>query len=130
MSEPAEHERADRAATPGARGETELALPLPPEFLERIVEFVTPIVRDRLAAEQAEPSPYFTVAEAADFARCKPQRIRDLLRPGPARRLTPVKEGGRTLVLRDELRAYIAGEPFPPRSPRARRSRAARGFQR
>jgi len=107
-----------------------LALALPPEFLDSVVELVTPIVLERLAAEQPEPSPYFTVDEAAEYLRCKPQRIRDLLRSGAAQRLTPIKEGGRTLVLRDELRAYAAGEPFPPRSPRRRSTRSTNGLPR
>ena len=41
-----------------------------------------------------------TVEEAAGLLRCKPQRVYDLL---SQRRLSRVKEGGRTLLLRDEV---------------------------
>jgi excisionase family DNA binding protein len=47
-----------------------------------------------------------TVDEAAEFLRCKPQRVRDLL---SSRRLTTHKEGGRTLVSREELQAHVQG---------------------
>jgi excisionase family DNA binding protein len=104
-----------------------LALQLPAEFLDSVVALVTPIVLERLAAEQPEPSPYFTVDEAAEFLRAKPQRVHDLFYEG---KLTRYKDGARTLVLRDELRAYAAGEPFPPRSPRRRSSRSTNGFPR
>jgi len=64
-------------------------------------------VGDLLAARPAGPataSPYLTVAEAADFLRCSRERIHALL---TQRRLTRHKDGGRTLVLRSELEAYV-----------------------
>jgi excisionase family DNA binding protein len=55
-------------------------------------------------------SPYLTTREAAEFLRCKPQRIHDLL---SARRLTRIKEGRRTLVLRAELEGLLGvGTPI------------------
>jgi excisionase family DNA binding protein len=53
-------------------------------------------------------SPYLTIPEAAAYLRCKRQRVDDLL---SQRRLSRVKDGGRTLVLRAELEAYLRGEP-------------------
>jgi len=48
-----------------------------------------------------------TVPEAAGLLRCKPQRIRDLL---AQRRLPRVKDGGRTLIARRDLEAYLGDE--------------------
>jgi excisionase family DNA binding protein len=61
---------------------------------------------ERLAAklQPAEPSPYLSIPEAADYLRCSRHRIDDLL---SARRLRRVKEGRRTLIRRDELARYI-----------------------
>jgi excisionase family DNA binding protein len=55
------------------------------------------------------PSPYLTIPEAAAYLRCKRQRVDDLL---SQRRLGRVKEGGRTLIARSELEAYL-GEAAP-----------------
>lgn len=61
-----------------------------------------------LAVEQRnghEPeSPVMRVEEAASYLRCKRQRIDDLLSAG---RLTRLKEGRRTLVLRSEVVALL-----------------------
>jgi excisionase family DNA binding protein len=59
-------------------------------------------------ASTSEPetlSPFMTIAEAAEFLRCKRQRVDDLL---SARRLTRFKDGARTLVSRAELAEYVA----------------------
>jgi excisionase family DNA binding protein len=57
----------------------------------------------------AQTSPYWTVAEGAEYLRCTRQRIYDLL---TARRLTRVKEGRRTLLRRAEVEAYVGtGQP-------------------
>lgn len=64
-------------------------------------------VNDLLAARDGGPataSPYLTVAEAADYLRCSRERIHALL---TQRRLTRHKDGGRTLVLRSEVEAYV-----------------------
>jgi excisionase family DNA binding protein len=57
-----------------------------------------------LRVDGANESRYLTTAEAAEFLRCKPQRIHDLL---SARRLTRLKEGRRTLVVREEVEALL-----------------------
>jgi len=84
---------------------------LPPELVDALVERVCSQVLERLRSEQGPPpapSPYCTVTEAAEYLRCRPQRVRDLL---SARRLTTCKEGSRTLLRRDELVAIVeAGE--------------------
>ena len=49
-------------------------------------------------------SPYMTIAEAAEYLRCRRQRIDDLLSSG---RLTRRKEGSRTLVLRDDIERHL-----------------------
>jgi excisionase family DNA binding protein len=69
------------------------------------------IARRALALARAElhpppPSPYMTIPEAAAYLRCRRQRVDDLL---SQRRLTRVKDGGRTLIARAELDAYLRG---------------------
>lgn len=104
-----------------------LTLSVPDELVEQIVERAAVIALERLRAEgAAAPSPYLTVAEAAEYVRAKPQRIYDLL---SKRRLTRFKDGRRTLVSRAEMNAYLAGErlrsvaPALPPPPRKRMPR-------
>ena len=85
--------------------EKRLVFTLPPDAIEAIAERAAVIVLERLEAERPATSPYLTVAEAAEFARCSRQRIYDLL---SARRLSRVKDGSRALVRRDELEAWLA----------------------
>lgn len=88
---------------------SELALAIPPELVEQIAHRAAELALQDLAGR--EQSPYMTVTEAAEYMRCKPQRIRDLL---SQRRLTVRKDGSRTLVLRAELEAHLAGETVGP----------------
>ena len=85
-----------------------VALTLTPEQLGTIAEHVAKIVLAQLDergnGSAASSSPYLTVPEAAEILRCPRQRIDDLL---SQRRLTRVKEGGRTLLLRDEIETYL-----------------------
>lgn len=65
--------------------------------VEVIAQRAAEIVLDQLG-EPPAPSPYLTVGEAAEFLRCKPQRIRDLL---SRRRLTTHrKAAGRWSLVR------------------------------
>jgi excisionase family DNA binding protein len=68
-------------------------------------------IADRTAAllradgrSRAHQSPYLTVEETAIYLRCRRQRIYDLL---SQRRLSRIKDGGRTLISRAELEAYL-----------------------
>lgn len=82
-----------------------LTIALPAEAVEAIAQRAAEIVvglEERAAASAA--SPYMTVAEAAEYLRCPRQRIDDLL---SQRRLTRVKDGGRTLIRRDEIESYL-----------------------
>lgn len=86
------------------------------EAIDRIAVRAAEIAVARLA-ESAQRSPYVSIPEAAELLRCRRQRVDDLL---SQRRLTRVKEGRRTLVLRAEVEAYLRGEPTgawttPPR---------------
>jgi excisionase family DNA binding protein len=96
-------------------GEARLTLELPAEVIEAIAERAAAIVVQRLEQPAAE-SPFMTVAEAAGYARCKPQRIYDLL---SSRRLTRHKDGARTLIQRQELEAYLAATTGPRTAGRA-----------
>ena len=90
-----------------------LTLNLPEPLLQALAERAAAIVLDHLQAAPAG-SPYLTIKEAAEYARCKRQRIDDLL---SARRLTRYKDGRRTLILRAELDAHLA----PTTGPKAAR---------
>ena len=81
---------------------SELALPIPDEWLEAIAERVAELLAERAPA--ANGSPYLSVAEAAELLRADPQRVYDLLSSG---RLTRIKDGSRVLVCRAELDAYL-----------------------
>lgn len=82
-----------------------LTITLPPEVLEQLVEQVTAKVVDRLTTAQDTPPPkLMTVKQAAAYVGAKPQRIYDLL---SQRKLARYKEGGRTLVSREELEAHV-----------------------
>jgi excisionase family DNA binding protein len=96
-------------------GEVRLTLDLPAEVIEAIAERAAAIVLQRLEQPAAE-SPFMTVAEAADYARCKPQRIYDLL---SSRRLTRHKDGARALIQRAELEGYLAATTGPRTAGRA-----------
>ena len=99
----------DPAAHP--TGVVRLTLELPAELVEAAAERAAAIVLQRLEQEHtAAQSPFMTVAEAAAYARCKPQRIYDLL---SSRRLTRHKDGARTLIQRAELDAHLAPTSGP-----------------
>ena len=97
----------------GSRIKIGLALDSEDMDIESVIDLLADRLADRLRSQQdgdapAPSSPYMTVEEAADYLRCKPQRIYDLLSQG---RLTPVKDGRRTLVERSEIERYLRGEP-------------------
>jgi excisionase family DNA binding protein len=89
-----------------------LSLTLPPALTEAIARRAAELVLQQLQVGPDQASPYLTIPEAAAYARCKRQRIDDLL---SARRLTRHKDGRRTLVLRAELEAHLAGTTGPGR---------------
>jgi hypothetical protein len=77
---------------------SELALPIPAEWLEAIAGRVAEILEERAPAENG--SPHLNIAEAAEYLRCGRQRIYDLRSSG---RLT--RHGN--LVARAELDALL-----------------------
>ena len=81
-----------------------IVVELPPAAVDEIVARVAAIVLEQLGSASA--SPYLSVDEAADYLRCKPQRVYDLL---SARRLTKLKDGSRVLLLRAELDEHLSG---------------------
>ena len=78
-----------------------LILPVPAELLEAIATRAAELVEDRVAEA---PEPWLDVQEAADYLRCKPQRIYDLVSQG---RLMNRKDGRRLLFRRSDLDAYL-----------------------
>jgi len=89
-------------------------------IVDAAAERATERVLEQLAGQLSfGASPYLTVPEAADYLRAPSrQRVDDLLTAG---KLSRVKEGGRTLIRRAELEAYIERGSVSP----ARRRRAA-----
>jgi excisionase family DNA binding protein len=88
-----------------------MSVELSEELLEAIAQRAADLVGERVGRQHAaSQSPYLTIREAADYARCKRQRIDDLL---SMRRLGRYKDGSRTLILRAELDAYLAKEATP-----------------
>jgi excisionase family DNA binding protein len=78
------------------------------EALEAIAARAADLVLARMAGERAQRSAsrYLTVAEAAAYLRCKPQRVYDLRSSG---RLSGVKDGSRVLIAADDLHAHLVG---------------------
>jgi excisionase family DNA binding protein len=87
-----------------------LSLPVPPALVEAIAQRAAQLVLERLGERPKGESPYLTIPEAAAYARCKRQRIDDLL---SSRRLTRYKDGRRTLILKAELEARLQGDACP-----------------
>jgi excisionase family DNA binding protein len=84
-------------------------LELPDSVLEQIAQRAAEILLAREPISNGNTaSTYLTITEAAEFLRAKRHRVDDLLSRGT---LTRHKDGSRTLILRSELEAYIAGEP-------------------
>ena len=65
--------------------------------LDALVELVARRVLEELQGSAAPVSPYMSIPEAAEYLRCRRQRVDDLLSMG---RLSRVKEGSRTLLRR------------------------------
>lgn len=79
-------------------------LELPPE----IVDVIAQRAAELFAAEHgANASPYLNTAEAAEYLRCKPHRIHDLVHRGELRVL---KDGSRNLYRREDLDAILVPE--------------------
>lgn len=89
------------------------------DLVELVAERAAEIVLERLdVAPTAAESKFLSIAEAADFLRCKPQRIYDLCSSGQLERH---KDGSRVLVRRADLVAHLL-----PTSSRNGSSRAVR----
>lgn len=82
--------------------------------------------RDRLRDET--PTPYLTVEEAADLARCHPATIRRAFGAGALRAFRPAH---RVLLREDDVRAWVEGkaavEEERPRPGRGRQRRQKPG---
>jgi excisionase family DNA binding protein len=95
---------------------------LVPDLAERVADTLA----DRLASPSTR-SPWFTAEEAADYLRCKPKRIYDLVSQS---RLPTHRDGSRLLFHRDELDAYLlddADTTLTPPAYLASRSRSRAG---
>jgi excisionase family DNA binding protein len=85
----------------------------PGAALDAALTALVPAIAEQVAALLAERttdarSPWLTVAEAAEHLRCRPKRIYDLISQS---RLPAHRDGSRVLLRRDQLDAYLSGEP-------------------
>ena len=101
--------RAEESGDPG-QGDERAANARPDLLADSMRMMIAAEVERRIRGLESAPrlareGRFLTVAEAASVLRCKPQRVYDLL---SQRRLSRVKEGGRTLLLRDEVEALPA----------------------
>lgn len=86
---------------------TPIGLTFPEEVLEQIAQRVAEILAERTSTATAIGiQRWFTIDEAAEYARCSRQRIYNLRSSG---RLSRHGDGGRALVDRQELEALIQG---------------------
>ncbi len=79
---------------------------IPPESFEAIAQRAAAIALEQLAGRGHDDREWLTAVEAAEYLRCKPQRIYELRSSG---RLPSHMEGGRALVRRRDLDALIVG---------------------
>jgi excisionase family DNA binding protein len=107
--------------TPGAALDAALAA-LVPAIAERVADLLT----GRVGAALGSRSPWLDVNEAADYLRCKPKRVYDLVSQS---RVPAHKDGSRLLLHRDELDAYLraADTPLTPPVDLASQSRSQQG---
>jgi excisionase family DNA binding protein len=82
-----------------------LQVAVPDDLLEALAVRVAELLAPVLAMPAV--SPWLDVAEAADYLRCKPKRIYDLI---SQRRIPVHRDGGRVLLRRDELDRYLAAD--------------------
>jgi excisionase family DNA binding protein len=85
-----------------------------PDFLDALADRVA----ERLGLATGPESRYLTIPEAAEYLRCKRQRVYDLL---SARTLSRYKDGSRTLLSRAEVEEYVEQSVVPRREPLSER---------
>lgn len=72
-------------------------------LVESVAVRVAELLADRLSPAPAD-SPWLSVEEAAEYLRCKPKRIYDLV---SQHRLPAHRDGNRLLFRREELDDYV-----------------------
>ena len=93
------------------------------EVAQRAAAIVLEELDRREPATRSSAPEFVSVKEAAEILRSDRQRVYDLLSRGKLRRF---KDGARTLVRREELLVYIAGDVAPV-LPTGSRDGIARG---
>ncbi len=92
---------------------SELRFTIPDELVEQIARRVVELLHDR-TPDPPPSSPWLSVTEAAEYLRCKPKRIYDLV---SQQRLPARHDGGRVLICRDEIDFYLSGSADTPLTP-------------
>lgn len=75
------------------------------DLVERVAVRVAELLGPQLAP--AEPSPWLSAVEAAEYLRCAPKRVYDL---ASQHRIPVHRDGSRLLFTRDELDAYVLAD--------------------
>jgi excisionase family DNA binding protein len=88
-----------------------------------IAEQVAALLLERTGSVPQSGSPWMSVAEAAEYMRCKPKRLYDLAGQS---RVPAHKDGSRLLFHRDELDAYLCAADTLLTPPRSAPSNGAR----
>jgi excisionase family DNA binding protein len=83
---------------------SELRVTLPDDALDVLAGRVAALLVPLLAAPAV--SPWLDVGEAAEYLRCKPKRVYDLVSQS---RLPAHRDGSRLLFTRSELDSYVLG---------------------
>ena len=82
-----------------------ITLTLPGNVIDALAARIVACVTAEIGGVKGVALPvYFTNDEAADYLRCKPQRIYDLV---SERKLPVLKEGSRSLYRREHLDAVV-----------------------
>jgi excisionase family DNA binding protein len=87
------------------------------DIAERVALRVAELLAGQLAP--ADRSPWLDVGEAAEYLRCKPKRIYDLV---SQRRIPVHRDGSRVLFRREELDAYLLADVGGDDAPLTRAS--------
>jgi excisionase family DNA binding protein len=93
------------------------------DLVERVATRVAELLAERMASGSTAAPPCLDVDQAAEYLRCKPKRIYDLVSQG---RLPTHRDGTRLLFRREELDSYLLLDA-PAESLSAGRSRSPVG---
>ena len=95
----------ERRILESTAGNGSFSLGVPGELIEAVAQLTADLLEERLPHR---PEPYLNVEQAAEYLAASTDRIYDLCRDG---RLTPYKDGSRSLFKREDLDAWLSRTP-------------------